>query len=336
MADRTLAQIIAALETDVYGKNMRADIVELAEKLNDIVSDAIEHQLIEVDATLTQSGQGADAAVVGTRLNEKADTGYVDYKVSDKVNNYNGSIENGLVVGTNIAGAYNHNKAMSVGDANLAAYNSAAIGYGCSSGYNSLAVGNGVSASNNQLVVGESNADDSNHDYYFIIGKGNSSNAHTVDKSGNAWFSGNVKVGGDGYGDSAAKELATKEYVDSASPFVGLIIQFAGTPQSGTCTGTISGSALKTAINNGKIPLFTLRYDINPSDPTDSSISVRRVCQCLILDKYNNTATVMYDYDGATYLVTIAWADSSSTNYTLTLNALATAADISNAIGGSY
>ena len=60
--------------------------------------------------------------------------------------------------------------------------------------------------------------------YAHIVGNGtsdeNRSNAHTIDWDGNAWFAGTVKVGGTGQDDKNAKELATKEYVDSASVMI--------------------------------------------------------------------------------------------------------------------
>lgn len=56
--------------------------------------------------------------------------------------------------------------------------------------------------------------------YIHIVGNGTAidarSNAHTIDWDGNAWFQGTVKIGGTGQDDTAAKELATKEYVDTA------------------------------------------------------------------------------------------------------------------------
>lgn len=55
--------------TAVYGKDVRSSMVNLAEKIEDSVNGAIDDQLISVDPTLTQSRQGADAAVVGERFN---------------------------------------------------------------------------------------------------------------------------------------------------------------------------------------------------------------------------------------------------------------------------
>ena len=66
-----------------------------------------------------------------------------------------------------------------------------------------------------QHVQGKFNIEDTNNKYSHIVGNGaNSSslsNAHTLDWSGNAWFAGEVKVGGTGQNDIAAKTLAKTE-----------------------------------------------------------------------------------------------------------------------------
>ena len=57
--------------------------------------------------------------------------------------------------------------------------------------------------------------------YAYIVGNGTStvdrSNAHTLDWSGNAWFQGEIKIGGTNQDDANAKTLATQEYVDSSN-----------------------------------------------------------------------------------------------------------------------
>lgn len=78
------------------------------------------------------------------------------------------------------------------------------------------------SSSSYQHVGGTYNVvDDGSKGYLEIIGNGtdenNLSNARTLDKKGNAWFANIVKVGGTSFSDSNAKELATKEYVDSVT-----------------------------------------------------------------------------------------------------------------------
>ena len=203
MADRTLAQIIAALETDVYGEEMRTDIVDLANKLDDIVEDAVDHQLITVDATLTQSGQGADAAVVGTSLEEKADKTTMNNYLAAKCDKYNPAT----------AGSFSNNR---LEPSTVGSYSATLNRYNTASGVQSLAIGDHtIAASAEQMAEGRYNVSDSNGDYAHIVGNGTAddarSNAATLDWSGNAWFAGTVKVG------SGNKELATKDYVDSST-----------------------------------------------------------------------------------------------------------------------
>lgn len=70
----------------------------------------------------------------------------------------------------------------------------------------------------NQHVQGKFNIADEDDKYAHIVGNGTNSNArsnaHTLDWYGNAWFLGDVKVGATGQDDTAAKTLATTEYVD--------------------------------------------------------------------------------------------------------------------------
>ena len=71
-----------------------------------------------------------------------------------------------------------------------------------------------------QHVQGSFSVDDEEGEYLHIVGNGDSddsrSNAHTIDWSGNAWFSGDIKIGGTGYDDENAKTLATQEFVLNA------------------------------------------------------------------------------------------------------------------------
>ena len=64
-----------------------------------------------------------------------------------------------------------------------------------------------------QHVQGQYNIKDTSNKYAHIVGNGadnnNRANAHTLDWSGNAWFAGNIKIGGTGYDDSNAKVINT-------------------------------------------------------------------------------------------------------------------------------
>lgn len=81
------------------------------------------------------------------------------------------------------------------------------------SGHYSHAEGEGtIAISNNQHVQGRWNIDSGK--YAHIVGNGDidvRSNAHTLDWDGNAWFQGNVYVGGTSQDDSNAKRLLTED-----------------------------------------------------------------------------------------------------------------------------
>lgn len=85
--------------------------------------------------------------------------------------------------------------------------------------------------SENQHVQGKYNILDTKSKYAHIVGNGTSSkrsNAHTLDWSGNAWFAGNVYVGGTGQDDETAKKLTTEDDV------ISLINSALGVIENGT------------------------------------------------------------------------------------------------------
>lgn len=98
-------------------------------------------------------------------------------------------------------------------------------------GYNSVVIADAnfahvegwyaVAASPYQHVQGKCNIRDNTNTYAHIVGNGANpeerSNAHTLDWNGNAWYKGDVKIGGTSYDDSAAKALAT---IDDVRPAV--------------------------------------------------------------------------------------------------------------------
>ena len=82
------------------------------------------------------------------------------------------------------------------------------------SGSSSHAEGFGTIASKNeQHVQGRCNIEDTANKYAHIVGNGITetarSNAHTLDWNGNAWYKGNIKVGGTSYDDVNAKKVLT-------------------------------------------------------------------------------------------------------------------------------
>lgn len=81
-------------------------------------------------------------------------------------------------------------------------------------GYHTIARGD------SSHVQGKCNIDDSEDKYAHIVGNGtsdsNRSNAHTLDWEGNAWFAGNVKVGGTSY-DDADDLLLAKDVINEVT-----------------------------------------------------------------------------------------------------------------------
>lgn len=126
-------------------------------------------------------------------------------------------------------------------------------------GYGSVALGDTshaegigtIAASTGSHVEGTYNVKDDSKTYLHIVGNGTSSskrsNAHTLDKDGNAWFAGFVYVGSTSgtNRDEGSKRLATEDYVDSKISDKELIL-----------TSSTSGSTKKfriTVDDNGTI-----------------------------------------------------------------------------------
>lgn len=124
----------------------------------------------------------------------------------------------------NSAGIYAHAEGVNT---TASGYYSHAEGiHAIASGEASHAEGGGTIASKQyQHVQGKYNIEDTANKYAHIVGNGTSettrSNAHTLDWNGNAWYKGDVKIGGNSYDDSAAKTLAT---IDDVRPDVKNII----------------------------------------------------------------------------------------------------------------
>lgn len=75
---------------------------------------------------------------------------------------------------------------------------------------------NTIASSEYQHVQGKYNIEDEDNLYAHIVGNGTStrsSNAHTLDWNGNAWYSGDLYIGGTCQQDVNAKKVATEEFV---------------------------------------------------------------------------------------------------------------------------
>ena len=125
---------------------------------------------------------------------------------------------------------------------------------------------NTIAKGRSQHAEGKFNVEDTANAYAHIVGNGSSntarSNAHTLDWSGNAWYAGDVFVGGNGQDDTNVDKLATEEYVNNSI----LLEMYDGIPYTLTITedemfalainGTIVSSSITeeifTEISNSK------------------------------------------------------------------------------------
>ena len=65
---KSIATELAAIMKAVYGEEVRTSIHDAIQKMWEDLDYAIQHQLISIDTSLSQSGSGADAAAVGSKL----------------------------------------------------------------------------------------------------------------------------------------------------------------------------------------------------------------------------------------------------------------------------
>lgn len=65
---QSIATELAAIMKAVYGEEVRTSIHDAIQKMWNDLDYAVQHQLIDVDTSLSQSGSGADAAAVGSKF----------------------------------------------------------------------------------------------------------------------------------------------------------------------------------------------------------------------------------------------------------------------------
>lgn len=115
-----------------------------------------------------------------------------------------------------------------------------------------------IAAGEKQHVQGQYNIADAQSKYAHIVGNGTNynrrSNAHTLDWNGTAWFAGDVKVGGAGQDDAAAKTLATTEYVRSFLP-KSTTVTISATKWTGTANPWSQVVTVNGATENSKLDL---------------------------------------------------------------------------------
>lgn len=162
----------------------------------------------------TASGNYSHASGISTTASGEAQTVIGKYNIQDSEAAF--IIGNGRMravgTGINATTALVHSNAMTVDwDGNVVLGGSILAGEGI------------VPSERNHTIIGEYNKEAPNA--IFIVGNGYTwngvdglprgvhSNAHTLDWSGNAWYSGNIKISGTGYDDETAKTVATQEFV---------------------------------------------------------------------------------------------------------------------------
>lgn len=210
-----------------------------------------------------------------------------------------GAISHAEGNGTTASGTYSHaegHKTTASGNTSHAeggnttasgSYSHAEGGGTSASGYSSHAEGNNTIASGQyQHVQGKYNINDAASKYAHIVGNGKSdshrANAHTIDWDGNAWFQGAVKVGGTNQDDTAAKTLATQEYVDEAlttipAPDVSGQIETHNISTTAHSDIRTSISDLSTLVGDKSVSEQIAAANIihvGPTAPTDPNIQV--------------------------------------------------------------
>lgn len=113
--------------------------------------------------------------------------------------------------------------------------------YSLAEGFNTIAEGYA------SHVQGQYNIKDNENKYAHIVGGGiddlNRKNIHTVDWNGNAWYAGDVYIGGFLQNDS--KKLATEEYVDNVKDSIAL-------------KDASTGQIYNIRINNGTLEMILI------------------------------------------------------------------------------
>ena len=207
---------------------------------------------------------------------------------STTASNYNSHAEG---AGTTASGYYSHaegNYTTASGDESHAEGRET-----IASGNSSHAEGAGTLASSDyQHAQGRANIEDTENRYAHIVGNGEDigmgqyerSNAHTLDWYGNAWYQGDVFVGGTNQDD--ANKLATEAYVDDA------VSNAAGGGGNTGLSGYISSTDDIRVIENTYMSV----YDINVAD-----VSVKTTQVCLLKNVY--IGSTKYDNDLVTMTV---------------------------------
>lgn len=190
-------------------------------------------------------------------------------------------------------------------DSHAEGYNTTASGsYSHVEGYNTTASGNYSHAEGKYTkasgtdshVEGKYNIDDTANKYAHIVGNGTSntsrSNAHTLDWNGVGWFKDSVKVGGSSQDDSAAKTLATTDYVDTT-----ISTKISGKQDTLIQSGASVGQIAKiTAVDSSGKPTAWEAVDM----PSGGSETWEKIAEIVIPEGADESTalTISQDFDG--------------------------------------
>lgn len=202
-----------------------------------------------------------------------------------------------------------------------------------------------------QHVQGQYNVEDSANKYAHIVGNGTSSvacsNAHTLDWNGNAWFAGNIKIGGTGQGDTAAMEVATKNDIISANDYFILKDQFNGheyviSMQNGSLVSRHTAASIELVqmpttveyyehgyFDPTGMEIYAVLPDGNKVDVTDkitfdsNSLTIDITSICVSYREGNNVYSInipvtVKEFDAAVVLQDFEYTDNEDGTYTLT------------------
>lgn len=166
-------------------------------------------------------------------------------------------------------------------------------------------------SSDYQHVQGKYSNKYESSNYAHIVGNGTSdtdrSNAHTLDWSGNAWYQGNIKIGGTSYDDTNAKTIAT---IDDVKSNLSTVYKIKGTKSPYPLS--ISGKTMYSTT------------DLNVGDVYNISESGRLM--------YGGLFT---EIDSSLVSSSFTISMSSSTNITITANTVNIAKTINNLLSVS-
>ena len=219
--DKVTGKDLSSNDYTTAEKNKLSELPSKTELDNDLSGkEDSANKITTLDKNSTDA-QYPSAKAVYDELVEKLNT---DEAIGKKIeqggevfNNYRANIANGKyshAEGSNTAakGECSHAEGSFTTASN---FNSHAEGTGTTaSAYSSHAEGSYTKASGDrQHVQGKYNKEDTANKYAHIVGNGtsndNRSNAHTLDWDGNAWYQGDIRIGGTSYDDGKTVETET-------------------------------------------------------------------------------------------------------------------------------